>query len=406
MGAKAWCCGGGSSGGGGAGLTSVSVADTATVDLEGNGTTAAPVTAVVKRSTDAGNTLTVGSDGALFVPASSGGGLSSVTTADTATVDLSGDGTAGNPVTATVLSVPAGVAPIVANDTPTVDMSGDGTTGNPLTSVVLRSADAGNALTVGSDGALYVPTASSGGLNTVATADTATVDLAGDGTAGNPITATVISVPAGVAPIVTQNSTTVGLVGDGTTASPLIAVAQIAPEPNGLEDSPGGLLVTPSGQAGNRLVMGTDNRLYVAPDPAPVWGQETPVRVIWQTGQPNPPTGSPEAQGTFTAPEDGLYDVDYVVTGSVGANDPVAGFNANITVRTSISDPLNFYVAQTQYADGTEPVISGAGSVTVSRRVQLTAGQVVTGLVQRVETGTSASTNFDVSAYWAWHKID
>lgn len=66
MGAKAWCCGGGSGGGGG--LTSITTADSPTVDLEGDGSAGAPLTAAVKVSADTGNQLRPGSDGALFVP--------------------------------------------------------------------------------------------------------------------------------------------------------------------------------------------------------------------------------------------------------------------------------------------------------------------------------------------------
>jgi hypothetical protein len=81
---KAWCCGGGSGGGGG--LTAVTTADTPTVDLEGDGSADAPLTAavllaaapnglqeaadglLVAPSADAGNTLAIGGDGRLFVP--------------------------------------------------------------------------------------------------------------------------------------------------------------------------------------------------------------------------------------------------------------------------------------------------------------------------------------------------
>ncbi|MEC3994994.1 hypothetical protein VSR01_16235 [Actinacidiphila sp. DG2A-62] len=67
MAGKAWCCGGSSTGGSG-GLTSITTADSPTVDLEGDGSTAAPLTAAVKVSADAGNQLGIGTDGNLFVP--------------------------------------------------------------------------------------------------------------------------------------------------------------------------------------------------------------------------------------------------------------------------------------------------------------------------------------------------
>lgn len=52
--------------------------------------------------------------------------------------------------------------------------------------------------------------------------------------------------------------------GAGTQASPFVLTPQIAPELNGIECVPGqGLLVSPSSDAGNRLVFGGDQRLFV-----------------------------------------------------------------------------------------------------------------------------------------------
>lgn len=54
------------------------------------------------------------------------------------------------------------------------------------------------------------------------------------------------------------------ITGTGTTADPFVITPQVAPELNGLECIPGqGLLVTPSSDANNGLVFGTDQRLYV-----------------------------------------------------------------------------------------------------------------------------------------------
>jgi hypothetical protein len=85
MAGKAWCCG--PSGGGGGGLAAIAITDTPTVDLEGDGTPGAPLTAtvrvhpfepngltadplglMVRPSGDPGNALATGSDGHLFVP--------------------------------------------------------------------------------------------------------------------------------------------------------------------------------------------------------------------------------------------------------------------------------------------------------------------------------------------------
>jgi len=86
MAGKMWCCGGSSTGGGG-GLTSITTADSTTVDLEGDGSAGAPLTATVKvhpfepngltadplglivrPSGDPDNAIGIGSDGNLFVP--------------------------------------------------------------------------------------------------------------------------------------------------------------------------------------------------------------------------------------------------------------------------------------------------------------------------------------------------
>ncbi|WP_328427911.1 hypothetical protein [Streptomyces sp. NBC_00443] len=103
MAGKMWCCGGGSSSGGGSGgLAAVATTDTPTVDLSGDGTVSAPISAavivapepngveaaagglLVAPSADTGNTLSVGSDGRLFVPA----GGAPLTVEDSSTVDL------------------------------------------------------------------------------------------------------------------------------------------------------------------------------------------------------------------------------------------------------------------------------------------------------------------------------
>ncbi|MYR64419.1 hypothetical protein GTY54_52150, partial [Streptomyces sp. SID625] len=57
--------------------------------------------------------------------------------------------------------------------------------------------------------------------------------------------------------------------GSGAAGSPYQVAADVivAPEPNGLEETPNGLLVAPSSDSGNQLSIGGDGRLFVPPDP-------------------------------------------------------------------------------------------------------------------------------------------
>lgn len=122
-------------------------------------------------------------------------------------ITVAGSGSSTNPY---VISGEAGL-PVLA-DTPSVDLSGDGTAGSPITAAVRYSTAAGNAAEAGPDGAVFVPDVAtqltdpaqcaavqacvgSGGGGTVNVADTACIDLSGDGTAGNPITAAPIIDP-------------------------------------------------------------------------------------------------------------------------------------------------------------------------------------------------------------------
>jgi hypothetical protein len=169
----------------------------------GPGATYDPATGVIgaQISGDAGNALTSGGDGGLFVPP----GGAAVTVADSATVDMSGDGTAGTPLTAAVIRDPAagnllvtGPAGVSVPCEAVQDCVGQGfaeglaydDAANAFRARL--STDAGNNAAFGSDGGLYVPTGSA----SVTVADSPTVDLSGDGTGGNPITATVIRDPA------------------------------------------------------------------------------------------------------------------------------------------------------------------------------------------------------------------
>lgn len=155
--------------------------DTATIDFTGSGTVAAPLQAAVKVSADADNALVAVADG-LYVPASSGGAL---TIADTNSVNLEGDGSVGTPLTAAVkrsatagnaitenadglyvATVTPGISTVTANDSTTMDFSGNGTAGSPLTASVKKATQANNAVVLNADGiyvANQVPTGGSTG---------------------------------------------------------------------------------------------------------------------------------------------------------------------------------------------------------------------------------------------------
>jgi hypothetical protein len=253
---------------------------------------------------------------------------------DTATVDttVTGTGTAADPyvVSAAVVLDPAPpgggtqllqVGPdglyLECEQVRGCISAGDGTDYDPTTGVisVQVSGDAGNTTTIGGDGGIYTPAASTA----LAAMDSATVDveITGTGTAGDPyeVTADVILDPAppgggtqllqagpdglyleceqvrgcliagdgitydpatgeitatGTALQATDtNTVNTTLTGTGTPTDPYVLAADVivAPEPNGLEATANGLLVAPSADAGNQLTMGTDGRLMVPPDP-------------------------------------------------------------------------------------------------------------------------------------------
>ncbi|MEU5497983.1 hypothetical protein [Streptomyces griseofuscus] len=113
--------------------------------------------------------------------------------------------------------------------------AGDGITYDQATGEIAAkiSGDAGNQTKIGTDGGIFTP------------APAATVLQAADTT--------------------TLNAT---VTGTGTASDPYVVSGDVivAPEQNGVEASPSGLLVAPSSDTGNRLAFGADNRLYVPPD--------------------------------------------------------------------------------------------------------------------------------------------
>jgi hypothetical protein len=216
-----------------------------------------------KCAVTAGPGVTVNGNGSPtnpYIVSATSGTPTSVTAADTPTVDttVSGTGAAGDPyvVSAAVILDPAppgggsnlakagpdGVF-VECADVRGCFSAGDGAAYDPATGEISArvSTDAGNTVAFGTDGGLYA--AGGGGAPSVVTAgDTPTLNatVTGTGAAGDPY---VVS-------------------GD----------VVVAPEPNGVEASPSGLLVAPSADAGNRLAFGSDGRLVVPPVPPPEVG--------------------------------------------------------------------------------------------------------------------------------------
>lgn len=212
-----------------------------------------------RTSTDAGNSVTFGTDGGLYAPTGSAGTV--VQAGDTTTVDttVSGTGAAGDPyvVSSDVIvdpAPPAGGTNLLQSgpdglhvecaDVRGCISAGDGASYDPATGEIAArlSADTGNTVSFGSDGGLYSAGGGGGTPTALQAADTPTLDahVTGTGTAGDPY---VVS-------------------GD----------VIVAPEPNGVEVAPTGLLVTPSADTGNRLGFGGDGRLFVPPVPPPEVG--------------------------------------------------------------------------------------------------------------------------------------
>ncbi|MEU7323423.1 hypothetical protein ABZ682_23155 [Streptomyces griseoviridis] len=202
-------------------------------------------------SADAGNAVVFGTDGGLYAPSAGGGGTTVVQAGDTTTANntVTGTGAAGDPyvVSTDVIldpTPPAGGSNLLqagpnglfveCAEVRNCLSAGDGIDYDPATGVIAAavSGDAGNQTTIGTDGGLYTPAPAGTALQA---ADTSTLNATatGSGTAGDPY---VVS-------------------GD----------VIVAPEPNGVEAGPSGLLVSPSADADNRLAFGADNRLYVPP---------------------------------------------------------------------------------------------------------------------------------------------
>lgn len=233
----------------------VTTTDSDGIVFTGDGSDEVPLTAEIQISADPDNILELLGDG-LFVPPADG---STIVTADTETVDLSGDGSSGTPLSAAVKKSATDNNSLVLNadglwtptfaatDSPTIDFTGSGTVAVPLSAAVKISATADNQLTADGTG-LYVPAPSAGAITV---GDTNSVNLEGDGTAGTPLTAAVkrsatagnaitenpdglyvATVSPGLTEVTIEDTDAVNLSGNGTVGSPLTADVRLSPTPN------------------------------------------------------------------------------------------------------------------------------------------------------------------------------
>lgn len=198
-------------------------------------------------------------------------------TIDTNTVDLSGNGTQADPLTADVILTPDGSVPdpdavgfgnlinlgptgIYVSCEDVQDCVGAAIT-QLAVSDCLEYEDATNTIRVlicGEQNGVecagpgVIPGCPDGGLSVIPSSDPS--NALTFGTDGR-LFAAGTAIQAGDCLIIT---------GTGVPANPFVLTPQVAPELNGLECVPGqGLLVFPSGDANNGLTFGTDQRLWV-----------------------------------------------------------------------------------------------------------------------------------------------
>lgn len=238
-------------------------------------------TVAVRASTDAGNALSFGADGGLYLPASGADGIAAA--ADTATVALE--------LTAGTLSAQATIS-AAADNLLTVDGGGLYAPAADLDPSALVSADPGNSLTVGADGGLlagdrnqpgpgpglYTDAQGSmavGAGPAVTVTDTVTLVVSAD--AGNraALLPDGLHVPASTVdtgPTATSDTPTVDLdlAGGRLTGAAVVSTEAgnvLAVRGDGLFVAAGAPLPPPaglvSGDAANRLTIGTDARLHI-----------------------------------------------------------------------------------------------------------------------------------------------
>ena len=250
----------------------------------GPGATYDPATGVVGAlvSTDAGNQVTIGTDDGLFVPAGGGDVELAVEDTPTAHMELTGTGAVGDPYTVTADVVldpaPPGGGTNLLQEGPdglfvecdtvrTCLSAGDGIEYDPDTGEIsaFLSEDPGNQVEFGSDRGLFVPAGGAGGT-ALAVTDTDTVDLGltGTGAVGDPYTVTADVVldpaPPGGGTNLLQEGPDGLFVECGDVRTCLSAGPGATYDP-----ATGVIEARLSGDAGNAVVFGTDDGLFISP---------------------------------------------------------------------------------------------------------------------------------------------
>ncbi|WP_280866576.1 hypothetical protein [Streptomyces sp. SAI-127] len=219
----------------------------------------------------------------------------------------------------------------------------------------------------------------------------------------------------------TTDTATVDLSGDGTAGAPLTAAVKVqGPEPNGLSAGPLGLVVRPSADAGNALTIGADGDLFVPPPapsatvapvtggaPAPVGTArsvdidvtESPAHTFNVGARLSPPWAQGGLQSVVSAgmgqwnlgqelavPEDGVYLIEAFVTGYAGILYPRATADYSVVGAVGVDGTRlkEGVVMQNAYTLSAPAAMSNfeTGAATFTFRQQLTAGQKVQGWVQ------------------------
>ncbi|MEC3995159.1 hypothetical protein VSR01_17115 [Actinacidiphila sp. DG2A-62] len=221
----------------------------------------------------------------------------------------------------------------------------------------------------------------------------------------------------GLAAVTVQDTPTVDLEGDGTAGNALLATVNLAADPNALEVAPDGLLVAPSAQAGNALALGSDGRLYVptptdttnvvpvtggAPVPAgtarsvdidvtegpadtfaigarlsPAYGQGSEGSAFYGSVA----LGVPVQLSTVTVPEAGVYEVfvDARAVMNMGGGIARNAFDAGLTAQLRVNSTvvLDRPVLVFSYSTADSFFTAQSASTLLRARVALNSGDTV-----------------------------